>query len=288
MAVLIKIPNLLATGGIPILPAPPPTPWTPSELGGKLRGWWNPNSLALSTGTAVASLPSTGGITNTLAQVSGGDQPTYQLLNGKGALSFDGSGDNMGMSDLSISNAASALSMWMVYKFASVPADSQNKTLMGVRTNLGSNNRMAILLSSTGGSNKTLGLSYRYNDASGGVNNFSSTVADLNAHIVVGQIVFNGGGGPKLDLWQDGTNLLSEVPTFTPANLSTGDSNNAYIGCNPTAAAFSINGLIGQAGITRGSMTDAERQKLEGYLAWDSSLQNNLPSNHPYKYAAPV
>jgi len=66
--------------------------------------------LGLSTGSLVSSLPSTGGITNTLSQISGINQPVYELFNDRGSLGFDGqNGDYMLMSDLSISNAAPAL-----------------------------------------------------------------------------------------------------------------------------------------------------------------------------------
>jgi len=33
---------------------------------------------------------------------------------------------------------------------------------------------------------------------------------------------------------------------------------------------------------------DHERQKMEGYLAWARGLEGNLPSDHPYKSAAPT
>jgi len=34
-------------------------------------------------------------------------------------------------------------------------------------------------------------------------------------------------------------------------------------------------------------LSDADRQKLEGYLAHKWGLQANLPADHPYKAAAP-
>ena len=36
------------------------------------------------------------------------------------------------------------------------------------------------------------------------------------------------------------------------------------------------------------ALTVGQRQQVEGYLAWKWGLQGNLPSNHPYKSAAPV
>jgi hypothetical protein len=37
-----------------------------------------------------------------------------------------------------------------------------------------------------------------------------------------------------------------------------------------------------------GTVTDSERQKVEGYLAWKWGLQSLLPSTHPYKSFAPT
>jgi hypothetical protein len=35
------------------------------------------------------------------------------------------------------------------------------------------------------------------------------------------------------------------------------------------------------------ALTTAQRQQVEGYLAWKWGLQSKLPSNHPYKNGAP-
>lgn len=47
-------------------------------------------------------------------------------------------------------------------------------------------------------------------------------------------------------------------------------------------------GQIGEIVIVSGDLTVANRQKLEGYLAWKWGLEANLPSNHPYKLLPPT
>lgn len=48
-------------------------------------------------------------------------------------------------------------------------------------------------------------------------------------------------------------------------------------------------GKIGEIVITKGELTLEDRQKLEGYLAWEWFAANNpLPDSHPYKYQRPV
>lgn len=52
------------------------------------------------------------------------------------------------------------------------------------------------------------------------------------------------------------------------------------------------NGLNGQIGelvlAVQDSMTTADKQKLEGYMAWKWGLVSDLPGGHPYKSAAPT
>jgi hypothetical protein len=48
------------------------------------------------------------------------------------------------------------------------------------------------------------------------------------------------------------------------------------------------NGDIGDIIIYNGVLSTGDRQKVEGFLAWKWDLQSNLPSNHPYKFAAPT
>lgn len=46
-------------------------------------------------------------------------------------------------------------------------------------------------------------------------------------------------------------------------------------------------GLIGEVICYSNVLPLSNMQKVEGYLAWKWGLQSNLPSAHPYKYAAP-
>ena len=47
-------------------------------------------------------------------------------------------------------------------------------------------------------------------------------------------------------------------------------------------------GYIGEVVIYGVALTDTQRQKIEGYLAWKWGLQSSLPPGHPYKTAAPT
>lgn len=70
----------------------------------------------------------------------------------------------------------------------------------------------------------------------------------------------------------------SSTSSFT--NLNIGGANGAFSG-QPWY------GDIGEILVYNSYLANADRQKIEGYLAWKWGIQSQLPSNHPYKNAAP-
>ena len=82
-------------------------------------------------------------------------------------------------------------------------------------------------------------------------------------------------------LFVDGNSNTSGTTT------TTGTSTGYYVGCrndlgNGTARSF-LNGAIYEVIAYNRVVTAAERQRIEGYLAWKWNLQPNLSTIHPYK-----
>lgn len=73
----------------------------------------------------------------------------------------------------------------------------------------------------------------------------------------------------------------------TTGSTSNTDSAETLLGGNPFAGSVTVffNGDIGEVII---SYTQADREKLEGYLAWKWGISGSLPANHPYKNGPPV
>lgn len=99
-----------------------------------------------------------------------------------------------------------------------------------------------------------------------------------------------GGGTPTKNfrLCQSGNALVnvSEATGFAAANFSA--TNSAYIG-------FFNSGTVAQSltnmhwGCIEDSVyTDAECEKLEGWLAWKIGLPSMLPATHPYRNSPPL
>ena len=96
-------------------------------------------------------------------------------------------------------------------------------------------------------------------------------------------------GIQEFSITQDGV-----TPNFAyleyPSSSGTGmkyliiGSDSAYDGSGNRA----LRGSIGEILFFDTALSTNNRQKLEGYLAWKWGLQANLPSDHPYKSAAPL
>ena len=225
---LIRLPGIVANGLRPlIMGPPPPEPWLPSQLA-SLRGWWEAQTLGLAEGAAISSLPSSGGLSNTLAQATVGNQPTYGFINGKGAIHLDGNDDSLAMSDKSVSNAASALTFFCLFKLDAISSDATTKYFISLSTNSSTTPvRAALALNNAASSSTYYTVVYRPTDAGIQVSVVSTALADTNTHLVIATVNY---GSPKVDIWLDGTNVLNNTPAFTPGTTDASNSAGAVVG----------------------------------------------------------
>ena len=89
------------------------------------------------------------------------------------------------------------------------------------------------------------------------------------------------------------TEYMSVNGNLTVSSAGTGQSGNFNItsyglGVNTnTGDYFALNGYYGEVMYFNVQLSDTNRQKIEGYLAWKWGLQASLPVGHPYALAAP-
>ena len=89
------------------------------------------------------------------------------------------------------------------------------------------------------------------------------------------------------------TEYMSVNGNLTVSSASTGQSGNFNItsyglGVNTNTGDYFVwNGYYGEVMYFNVQLSDANRQKIEGYLAWKWGLQASLPGGHPYASAAP-
>ena len=84
------------------------------------------------------------------------------------------------------------------------------------------------------------------------------------------------------------------VGNSTGADVSSSSSGNfsiSYfaIGSNANTADLNgrLNGYVHEVVVYNTTLTNSDRQKVEGYLSWKWGLQAKLPTSHPYYNAAP-
>jgi len=87
---------------------------------------------------------------------------------------------------------------------------------------------------------------------------------------------------PDSEFWIDGDSQGTGVKPDNDLNTDNGFRVGQGFGGNYW------NGLIGEVIIVTGTLSDADREKFEGYLAWKWGLQDNLPVGHTYETAAPT
>lgn len=98
------------------------------------------------------------------------------------------------------------------------------------------------------------------------------------------------------ECWFDGTNVNSTIQNGASTSISSASSSGNFaisyfvIGNNDTTSvgAGTFNGFISEILIYNTSLSQSNRQSVEGYLSWKWGLQGNLPSAHPYYSAAPT
>jgi hypothetical protein len=85
--------------------------------------------------------------------------------------------------------------------------------------------------------------------------------------------------------WMNGTRFTSDGATVGNMNITL---TNAYVGATILGAGgLPYIGAIQEVLYYSGSLSTAQRQTIEGYLAWKWGQQASLPGDHLYKSAAP-
>jgi hypothetical protein len=81
--------------------------------------------------------------------------------------------------------------------------------------------------------------------------------------------------------------INGSLDTASTGPIISVNTNLLYIGRDGSTGRYTDSN-VGELIIAGGEMSTANRQKIEGYLAWKWGLMGNLPANHPYKNRRPT
>jgi prepilin-type N-terminal cleavage/methylation domain-containing protein len=242
-------------------------PWTPANISTAL--WLDAadtNTITLN-GSTVSQWNDKSGNTRNFSQATATNQPVYSTnaLNGKNVINF-ASADSLTRTTAIPFNDLGNNSLYIVGNRTG-RTGSYNVALVIMRAVQRSRN----ILFEFGSGNAGKWGTYTNTDV-------PSPLGNIGANYKISEMIVDQATNTYL-FYQDGTSQGSNgsVNTNIPFNTTTSyignDQNNAWLEGNVAEVIFCDE-----------KNSDADRQLIEGYLAWKWGLTNNLPANHPYKW----
>ena len=249
------------------------TAWGPEDLSGGLALWYDADdasTFSYSSGSVVSQWNDKSGNSRHATQGTVANQPTRtaSLMNSRAGVVFNGTSSFLNYTGSFLANTN--------YTIAAAVARTSNKSgnyFMAGSTQTTNNNLHLGWVSDTSFSHRQYG-----NDYNMTVAGYSSTATQLS--------VFQHSSTAGKNTWVDGgTSLLAasgSSASTTPLAAYAG-STLGYWSQSPSYFA----GRIGEIVIATSALSDSDRQKVEGYLAWEWGTTSSLPSAHPYKSVPP-
>ncbi|MBS0453959.1 MAG: hypothetical protein JSS14_21875 [Proteobacteria bacterium] len=259
---------------------------------------WTPASLTTAAAWYIAddsSNTSSGGVTTVVADKTGrGNHGTAShaggssatTLNSRSTLRSDYGGGVFTSSDAGLDLGANndGISFFIVHKLV----NSSSSFPAPIGTCFTASNAIHVALmrseSGTGWSAGSVSMRTRPTSGAGGVEIGSGTDYGTGWMQLGCNRNFAGDTGA---IWVDGTQVASGTMSADPSTSA--EVLTLAVG-NYTGASIDDSWVQdwAEAVAVEGNISDTDRQKIEGYLAWQWGLQGNLPSGHPYKSAAPT
>jgi hypothetical protein len=253
--------------------------WTPSNLSsGTLAGWYKADAITgKNDGDDIDSWVDSSGNSNTLTQTQAGADPSYQTdeINSLPIVRFDkdaSPGDNLLNADLG-GDFEPGTGDFFVAMVAKFPNSSGTQFVMakadsgvqGLNMFISGGN-LTFRPQTVGGTTQTI----VQNSVTG--DDFHVYVCRRSSSTLAGRF--------------DGSTWSTDDGTKTNDGNVNNDSN-FRLGSSSTGG-LDADMDVGEALIGTGTLTDSDLQRMTGYLAWKWGLQDNLPSDHPYKTFPPT
>lgn len=243
--------------------------WTPAELP-TLSAWWDADDAAtITVETGVSAWTDKSGNGRTAAQTTGSRQPALisGARNGRPALRFDAVNDFLRVGDVLdvLSGGYSAMA-------AAYQSEAVNGRILGKIVDTASTGEYAL---------GDRGMFF-YLDAL----RDARQATQVTEWQVVGAVLDRSAG---LTSWRNGASV-GTVTTGFPNTTSYNASAELFVGAggNTTTQSSPWKGDIGEIVVSLAAWSDADRERVEGYLAHKWGLAGSLPAEHPYKGAAPT
>jgi autotransporter-associated beta strand protein len=256
--------------------------WTPSNI--TVAAWYDAADAGtvLTSGSAVTNWLDKSGNNRHVAQTNSLQQPSYA----SSMITFNDTSSNMLFNSSPFVYAMGSVDVYMV---AAVNTNSDRRIIS--ETSISTNSTIyapAQTCQGTGAVSSCMSAFVR-NDAN------ATTFWNTTQLSAIGALSINTN---NLYHWRDsGTSFAGRVAGGSPTTVSYTRSGTVTVDkfaigavaprlSSPNGSTF-VNAGIREIVIT-GILSDANRERMEGYLAHKWGLTNSLPSNHPYKNEPPL
>lgn len=247
----------------------PAASWSPSQLGASLALWLDGNDASTLTlnGASVSQWSDRSGNNRHAVQPSAASQPTYSATgwaNTQPAVLFSATaGRHMNFSGF----AAGTYDLFSVFKHDGVAAST-----FGFWRNAAASTFLPLAASSSGTGTRLVGTTVDYTVL--GYPNGRETAISVPAD----------GESFRQAYWTTCTAANGLLLRFANVPIVNATDIDRIGFLSP---AYGIQGPVCEIIAVASSTAVADRQRLEGYLAWKWGLVANLPFGHPYKNSAP-
>jgi hypothetical protein len=249
-------------------------PFTPADISTLIKGWYRGDLLTGNNGDTIQTWADQSGNGNDISQATSGKRPTLVTsdLNSKNTVRFTSANATVFTMPNLLSGASQA-SIYCVYKAVNDPAlaDASSGGLIKIGSQGGGSAANhwpysdGIIYDDFGSANRQ--------DVGNPSFSLSSTY----------RIIGIQSSSTEYRWYFDGTSFYSNS-TNTPGFTSTPEMGHFASGSTQIYA----NAFCAEVIICNNILTDGQRQKIEGWLAWQWALTGNLPSGHPYKNSPPT
>jgi hypothetical protein len=270
------------------------TVWNPSMITTALWLDAADASTVTTVSGAVSQWNDKSGNGRNVTQSTVGSRPAYtsSALNSKNVVTFDGSDDILGFTDMTLGANVSGLSYFAVVR-PNQPSTSDYRALFDLNAGGTSStaDRAALYLRQNTteiGGRRLDADSYQFlqfGDTSSVGYALCSVIINYGSATLGGSL-----NGANLSLRSGGFQTAGNTSNTNSQTISIGatsggvpPSNNSFVALSNSAANCNLAEFV----VLQSAASDSARQKLEGYLAHKWGLGANLPSDHPYKTVGP-
>jgi len=268
--------NIVRNKSLPLIP------WTPARISTAV--WLDADDASTITlnGSTVSQWRDKSGNARHVAQATAGSQPTRTIsgLGGKNVLTFDGADWLFNAIPGGLMRNATGGTVAAVVNYTNATA---MRSPVSVMNGTGSSARFSTILQTTGRLNQAISRLDTDTETtifspSTYMNNTVTQIGLVNFTTAVLTQYVSGNYGGVVSLPSSGNSSDTDSATLVIGGSSTDDGATLQ---NPML------GFIAEIIVVNAALSELQRQRLEGYLAWKWGLVASLPSNHPYKLLAP-